>query len=99
LNCRADIVFRKAKVAVFVDGCFWHVCPRHSSWPKNNKSWWSKKLLANVERDRRVTRILSTMGWTVVRIWEHESPETGMAAIQHALKGSSHCHFGPLAPA
>lgn len=60
------------KLAVFVDGCFWHSCPKHRTKPANNAAFWRKKLAANKARDRRVTRTLRRMGWRVLRIWEHE---------------------------
>lgn len=69
---RPDIVFTRARLAVFVDGCFWHRCPVHGTAPKNNASWWSAKLEGNVARDRRQERQLVDSGWTVVRVWEHE---------------------------
>jgi DNA mismatch endonuclease (patch repair protein) len=70
---RADILFTRAKVAVYVDGCFWHGCPEHKSAPTNNAAWWSAKLARNVERDRETDEHLSSLGWTVLRVWEHEN--------------------------
>jgi DNA mismatch endonuclease (patch repair protein) len=67
-----DIVFRREKVAVFVDGCFWHGCALHYRKPASNEGYWSTKLRRNVERDRRVDRELELLGWHTVRIWEHE---------------------------
>ena len=69
---RVDIVFTRVKVAVFVDGCFWHTCPLHSTAPKANSDWWKAKLAANVERDRETDRALNAQGWLVIRVWEHE---------------------------
>jgi DNA mismatch endonuclease, patch repair protein len=69
---RPDIVFPGAKVAVFVDGCFWHGCPAHYSRPRSSEAFWSAKLLANVERDSRLTLGLEAAGWRVVRVFEHE---------------------------
>jgi DNA mismatch endonuclease (patch repair protein) len=69
---RPDFVFRKQKVAVFVDGCFWHCCPKHSNMPANNRLFWERKLGANKRRDRHVTATLKAAGWTVIRIWEHD---------------------------
>lgn len=69
---RADLVFTRAQVAVFVDGCFWHSCPTHATAPKANAKWWKEKLAANVERDRDTDARLDAAGWTVIRIWEHE---------------------------
>jgi DNA mismatch endonuclease, patch repair protein len=69
---KPDFVFPKQKLALFVDGCFWHACPQHATMPKNNRPFWEKKLGGNVERDAYVTRQLRKMGWRVVRVWEHE---------------------------
>ncbi len=69
---RADVVFTRAKVAVYVDGCFWHRCPLHATTPRSNQEWWTAKLDANVARDRATDEELSAAGWTVVRVWEHE---------------------------
>jgi DNA mismatch endonuclease (patch repair protein) len=69
---RPDFVFPKLRLAVFVDGCFWHACPRHATQPRNNAAFWRKKLAANRARDRRVNRALRVAGWRVLRIWEHE---------------------------
>ena len=74
LRCRADIVFPRQKVAVFVDGCFWHGCPEHGTSPKTNAAYWSAKIARNVERDRLNEAELSAAGWVVVRVWEHEVP-------------------------
>lgn len=74
LNRRADLVFGPAKVAVFVDGCFWHSCPDHGSAPKANAEWWAEKLRTNVERDRDTDARLAAAGWTVLRLWEHVAP-------------------------
>jgi DNA mismatch endonuclease, patch repair protein len=69
---RGDFVFKKVRLVVFVDGCFWHSCPVHATSPKANADWWSRKLAANVARDRDTDRVLRREGWTVVRVWEHE---------------------------
>ena len=69
---RPDFVFPKLRLALFVDGCFWHGCPRHGTKPKGNAAFWRKKFAANQARDRLVTRTLRRAGWRVVRIWEHE---------------------------
>jgi DNA mismatch endonuclease (patch repair protein) len=68
---RPDFVFRKLRVAVFVDGCFWHGCPKHGRRPKENRRFWSGKISTNQRRDRQVTRTLRQAGWRVLRIWEH----------------------------
>lgn len=67
-----DIVLPGGRVAVFVDGCFWHSCPEHKTLPKSNRVWWKEKLRANVLRDRESDRILRKLGWEVVRIWQHD---------------------------
>ncbi|MFD0064889.1 very short patch repair endonuclease [Streptomyces sp. NPDC056637] len=69
-----DIAFTRAKVAVFLDGCFWHGCPEHATQPKANAEWWRAKLDRNMARDRETTECLTTSGWTVLRFWEHEDP-------------------------
>jgi DNA mismatch endonuclease, patch repair protein len=80
-RCRPDVVVAKARVAIFVDGCFWHGCPQHRTWPKANRRWWRDKLRANENRDRRIDRELRALGWHVIRIWEHADMA---AAAQHA---------------
>jgi DNA mismatch endonuclease (patch repair protein) len=84
---RPDIAFTSRKVAVFVDGCFWHACPDHGSQPKNNEWYWSPKLLKNVERDRAADQALTDAGWTVVRLWEHVSLEDAVAEVVAAVGG------------
>lgn len=74
LRRRADIVFTRARIAVFIDGCFWHGCPIHGTAPKRNADYWGPKLAANVARDRDTDARLSEAGWIVARFWEHESP-------------------------
>lgn len=81
LRRTADIVFRSARVAVFVDGCFWHCCPEHATYPKNNADWWRVKLEANVARDRDTDQQLRKLGWLSVRIWEHESVERAVDRV------------------
>lgn len=68
---RPDFVFRRQKLAVFVDGCFWHGCPRHATWPVSRAAFWRAKLLGNQARDRLTNRVLRRHGWRVLRIWEH----------------------------
>lgn len=70
IKVRPDFVFRHERLAVFVDGCFWHGCPRHATRPKQNRKFWEAKILRNQTRDRLVTRELRKAGWTVLRIWE-----------------------------
>lgn len=69
---KPDFVFSKLKLAVFVDGCFWHGCPKHGTSPKTRASFWLAKITGNKARDRRVNRLLRAKGWKVIRIWEHE---------------------------
>jgi DNA mismatch endonuclease (patch repair protein) len=74
LRRRGDIVFRRARVAVFVDGCFWHGCPRHGTWPKAHAAWWRQKILENRRRDLDTDRRLRRSGWCVLRLWSHDPP-------------------------
>jgi DNA mismatch endonuclease (patch repair protein) len=78
---RPDIAFTARRVAVFVDGCFWHACPQHGSKPRANDWYWTPKLARNVERDRAADETLAAAGWQVVRIWEHESLEQAVGAV------------------
>jgi DNA mismatch endonuclease (patch repair protein) len=71
-RARVDVVFTKRRLAVFVDGCFWHTCPDHFHMPKSNLEYWEPKLRANVERDRRIDSAFESDGWEVLRVWEHE---------------------------
>lgn len=86
LRCRGDIVFTRSRVVVFIDGCFWHACPVHATQPKNNAEWWREKLNANSSRDRRNTLALEGFGWTVLRFWEHEGPNTIVETIVATLR-------------
>lgn len=86
IRCTADIVFRCKRVCVFVDGCYWHGCPLHFTPPKTNRAWWVEKIQANVDRDLRQTQLLEALGWTVVRIWEHEIKEDVDAAAQRVCQ-------------
>jgi DNA mismatch endonuclease, patch repair protein len=81
---RADIVFTRARIAVFVDGCFWHGCPQHATKPKANAEWWAEKLSTTVARDRDTDARLQTHGWKVLRFWEHEDMRTAAMTI-HAV--------------
>lgn len=85
LRCKPDIVFPRAKVAVFVDGCFWHQCPEHRTDPRTNSAYWTAKLERNVARDRRNDIELQAAGWRVVRVWEHESPSSAADRVATAL--------------
>ncbi|GFE23757.1 very short patch repair endonuclease [Streptomyces nigrescens] len=80
-----DIAFPGPKVAVFLDGCFWHGCPEHATHPKANADWWRDKLDGNIARDRETTEHLVEQGWTVLRFWEHEDPVTVADRIARTL--------------
>ncbi|MEQ3551761.1 very short patch repair endonuclease [Pseudonocardia nematodicida] len=86
---RPDIVFTRAKLAVFVDGCFWHACPEHGTQPKQNVDYWNPKLRTNVLRDQRNNHALETAGWTVVRIWEHCAIDDATGAVREALSNEA----------
>jgi DNA mismatch endonuclease (patch repair protein) len=86
---KPDFVFRQVRLALFVDGCFWHGCPRHATWPAHRAAWWRRKIEGNKTRDRLVNRILRRAGWRVVRIWEHELQmgKHPTLNIQHPIEG------------
>lgn len=86
VRSRADLVFSKAKIAVFVDGCFWHGCSEHFIMPKTNSDYWSTKIGNNKARDEKVNRSLTAAGWTVMRFWEHEDPVSAGDRIEAAWK-------------
>lgn len=86
LKTRADLVFRGARIAVFVDGCFWHACPEHATWPRTNAAWWREKIEANVARDRRADGLLLQEGWAVIRVWEHEEVQSASDRVQAAVQ-------------
>lgn len=77
-----DVAFTRARVAVFVDGCFWHRCPEHGTLPRNNRDWWLAKLDRNVARDRAKDAALIELGWTVLHVWEHEAPVTAADRVE-----------------
>ena len=85
LRRRADLVFSGPKVAVFVDGCFWHSCPRHGTRPKANAKWWASKLETNRRRDSDTNHHLRASGWRVVRVWEHETPAKAADLVAAAV--------------
>ncbi|PXW25080.1 UNVERIFIED_CONTAM: T/G mismatch-specific endonuclease [Williamsia faeni] len=85
LRRRADIVFARDKLAVFIDGCFWHSCPLHATSPKANAEWWREKLDANIARDRDTDRRLEEAGWTVLRFWEHDDPAAVARSIASTM--------------
>lgn len=86
IRTTVDIAFGPAKVAVFVDGCFWHRCPEHGTLPKANGDWWLSKLEANVTRDRRTDAALATRGWQVIRVWEHDDREQAAELVARAVR-------------
>jgi DNA mismatch endonuclease (patch repair protein) len=78
---RADVVFTRQRIAIFVDGCFWHGCPDHCRMPASNRGYWEAKIGRNVERDKWTDSQLRAAGWRVVRIWEHEDAEAAVDRI------------------
>lgn len=88
LRCTVDIVFPRLRIAVFIDGCFWHRCPLHATAPAANGEWWRRKLDANVARDRRNDAALRAAGWTVLRYWEHQPVEEIAQEIHAAVSAA-----------
>lgn len=82
INRRADIVFRSVKVAIFVDGCFWHGCPKHGTQAKANAEFWQNKIKRNQARDAETNQLLKRAGWKVIRVWEHENTKKVSEKIQ-----------------
>lgn len=80
----ADVVFTRARIAVFIDGCFWHGCPTHHTVAKTNADFWAAKVEANRRRDRETDEMLKEQGWLVIRIWEHDPPEKAIPVIRSA---------------
>jgi len=93
------VVFTRARLAVFVDGCFWHCCPDHGNTPRANSAYWEPKLARNVARDRAVDRALARHGWQVLRAWEHEDvaqvADRAAAAYRAALGPTGRRQSGP----
>ena len=87
LKRKADIVFRRTQVAVFIDGCFWHGCKKHREPSKTNTEWWTDKILSNQHRDRDTDIRLESEGWIVIRAWEHENPQHVAERVEVAVKG------------
>lgn len=88
-KARVDICFTRARIAVFVDGCFWHVCPVHHQSPRSNTEYWGPKLQANVDRDRWVDAAFSADGWSVLRCWEHEEINVAADRIEKLVRNGS----------
>lgn len=91
LRRKADIVFVSARLAIFVDGCFWHACPDHGSTPLANRGWWQEKLDTNKARDADTDQRLSAAGWAVLRFWEHEDPGHIADVVSVALERHVAC--------
>jgi DNA mismatch endonuclease (patch repair protein) len=85
VRSRADLVFGPTRVAVYVDGCFWHSCPEHGTSPKANADFWKKKLDRNRERDAETNCHLKSRGWQVIRVWEHEDPIKAANRVEAAV--------------
>lgn len=88
---RADILFTRAQVAVFVDGCFWHGCPEHRTAPATNGAWWAAKLARNIDRDRETDAHLRSLGWTVLRFWEHMDMKHVATDIEPIVRDVRRC--------
>ena len=90
-KCRPDIVFSAHRIAIFVDGCFWHCCPEHGNMPAgNNSNYWQQKLRGNIDRDRRHDKLLKQAGWLVLRIWEHVAPLTAAKIVVQTISSVEH---------
>ena len=87
LRRKADIVFRPVEVVVFIDGCFWHGCPIHGTWPKQNAEFWRDKIESNRRRDADTDARLEEAGWLVIRVWEHEDPLEAARRIEGVVRG------------
>jgi DNA mismatch endonuclease (patch repair protein) len=90
LRCEADVLFPRWRVAVFVDGCFWHVCPIHATFPATHREFWDAKLARNRARDDANNRAMSAAGWLVVRLWEHQTISEMHSAVVTALQARGH---------
>jgi DNA mismatch endonuclease, patch repair protein len=82
---RPDVVFTRARLAVYIDGCFWHGCPEHRTHPRNNSAYWAAKIEGNIARDADTDRRLDDLGWHVLRAWKHEDPASVAARIADAV--------------
>jgi DNA mismatch endonuclease (patch repair protein) len=86
---KPDVAFTRARLAIFVDGCFWHRCPHHGVIPTNNRDWWLRKLRRNVQRDGEKDRALIGLGWTTVHVWEHETVQAAADRIEREVRRRS----------
>ncbi|HEX7470251.1 MAG TPA: very short patch repair endonuclease [Verrucomicrobiae bacterium] len=86
LRVKADFIFPKSRTVIFVDGCFWHGCPKHTTQPKNNRAFWRRKFSRNKKRDQLVNRTLRKSGWRVLRVWEHELVRTNEAQLVRRIQ-------------
>jgi DNA mismatch endonuclease (patch repair protein) len=85
-----DVAFIGTHVAIFVDGCFWHVCPEHGTSPTANSEWWSRKLATNQARDAATNEHLASLGWRVLRFWEHHDPLDAAERIARVVRSGAH---------
>jgi DNA mismatch endonuclease (patch repair protein) len=84
---KPDFTFRKHRLTIFVDGCFWHCCPKHARFPKSNRAFWRRKFSANAKRDKFVNETLRRLGWRVLRVWEHAlAPKREMLVVRRVQK-------------
>lgn len=95
---KIDIAFTRAKVAVFIDGCFWHGCPIHSTLPNANAEWWRDKISANRRRDLNTNGLLREAGWLALRFWEHENAMDAASAVRRAVDGRLRSSCGNRLP-
>jgi len=95
---KPDITFRSRKIAVFVDSCFWHGCPKHLRRPSTNRSYWQLKIDRNIERDRKIRAALRRTGWRVIRVWEHDMkrPAAAIRRISRAIEDRRHKSDGNI---
>lgn len=98
VKTKPDIILRDHKVAVFVDGCFWHGCPKHATWPRANRQWWRAKIEGNIRRDLRNRARLRRVGWAVLRAWEHENAETAVKRILKTVRSINEREHGKVNP-
>lgn len=94
---KPDLAFTRAKLAVFVDGCFWHACPQHGTLPKNNRDWWEAKLDGNVDRDRRKDAALIELRWLPIHVWEHADVQVAADEIEAAWRARLTATYGASA--